>query len=401
MVRPERRTRADLAAGALIVVAAVVAVFMVWLTSDARATVSAPATTPLGEPAPALTVPDTFTQAWQAPSPATTRPAVAGPAVVTADGSEVLGRDPATGQVRWRYSRNIPLCTVGAAWDHAIAVYRKSHNCSEVTSLQGSTGVRGPQSNSDAEFGTRLLYDGDYVTTTGRRVVESWRSDLVRTQEYGLPVDIINANNNMRRPNCTYASEAVGADQVGLIEKCPGDPGDRVTLIKANPASEETPEEVMTTIVGGSQASVVAVTENRVAVIRRDISTLVVYNTAGTVQGEFPVHLGPMPPPGAAMVEPTTHIGTVYWFTGTDTVALDQRTLVPLWTVPGTLGSGTIYGGKLLLPVPGGIAVCDPVTGALQRVIHVDRHGYTGPVASAAAGNVLLEQRGNTLVALH
>lgn len=401
MVRPERRTRADLAVGALIVVVAVVAGFMVWWTSDARATVSDPATTPLAAAIPASAVPDGFSVAWQAPSPVTTRPVVAGPAVVTGDGSTVLGHDPATGQVRWSYSRDIPLCTVGSGWGYAIAVYRKWHNCSEVTSLQGPTGVRGPQSDSDAEFGTRLLFDGEYVTATGGRIVESWRSDLVRTQQYGIPVDIRNAGNNMRRPNCTYPSEAVGADRVGLIEKCPGDPGDRVTMIRAHPSSDETPDEVMSTVVGGAQASVVAVTADRIAVVRRDTGTLIVYNTAGTVQGEFPVRTAPIPPSGATTVEATTNAGIVYWYTGTSTVALDQNTLAPLWTVDGTLGPGTLFGGKLVIPVPGGLAVCDPVTGVKQRVIPVDRQGYQGPVGSATIGNMLLEQRGATLVALH
>jgi hypothetical protein len=400
VVRPERRTRADLAAVALIVVATLVGVFVLWLNSDARATVSDPASAPLAAAPPAPAVPATLTEAWRAASPATPRPAIAGPAVVTGDGNEVLGRDPATGEVRWRYARDIPLCTVGAAWDRAVAVYRKWHNCSEVTSLRGPTGVRGPQSNTDAEFGTQLLSDGTYVTATGRRVFETWRSDLVRTQQFGIPTDIKNPKNNIRRPNCWYSSEAVGDSRVGVIEKCPGDPSDRITVLKAHPESDETPEEVFSTLVAGHDASVVAVGNGHVAIALRDRSQLVVFNTSGQLVGQFPMPLTNTPPAGPTRVESTTNDGTAYWYTGADTVALDPNTLSPLWTIPGTLGAGTLFTGKLLVPVPGGVAVHDATSGVRERVIPVDRQGYTGPVSVAADGNVLLEQRGSTLVAL-
>jgi hypothetical protein len=402
VVRPERRTRADLVAGTLIVVVSVVVTFLVWWNSDARATVSDVASPPLETPAPVRSPPATLTQAWQASSPATPTPVVAGPAVVTGDGDAVLGRDPRTGKVRWSYSRNIPLCTIGSAWGRAISVFRKWHNCSEVSSLVGSTGVRGPQSNTDAEFGTRLLFDGYYVTATGRRDVESWRSDLVRTQQYGEPVDIIYSNNNMRRPNCWYSSVAVGDGQVAVIENCPGDPGQRVSVIEADPSNEQVPEQAMSTVVGGRQASVVAVTNQEVAVVRRDTSQLVVYNFAGTVQGTYRLPLGQAPATGPTTIEPTTAgDGLLYWYTGSATVALNPDTLIPVWTARGTLGPGTLFGGSLAVPVPAGVALYNPFTGAPQRVIPVNRNGYSGPILSTAIGGTLLEQRGTTLVALH
>ncbi len=112
-----------------------------------------------------------------------------GPAVVTGNGGEVAGRDPVSGKVRWRYTRDLPLCTLAAAWSMAVAVYEKTDNllpagdpraaggCSEVTALDPATGKRGKQPqpgeerdkpdggqrNSDAELGTRLLFDGSYV----------------------------------------------------------------------------------------------------------------------------------------------------------------------------------------------------------------------------------------------
>lgn len=414
MVRPERRTGADLVAVVVIVLSVLAGSGVIWFFSDARATVSQPASGPAPELREPATVPARLAEAWRAPSAATPEPVVAGPTAVTAQGSEVVGRNPVTGEVRWRYARDIPLCTVGAEWGRAIAVYRKSTNCSEVTSLTGASGERGPQRNSDVGFGTRLLSDGTYVTATGRQLFVTWRSDLVRTQQYGIPTAIKVPDNNLRRPNCEYASVAVGDGRVGVIEECPQAAHDRITVIKAEPEDSEQPEEVFTTLLGGSRASVVAVNDQRVAVLLRERSELVVFDYETGRVGTFPVDVAArVASPGGVRIEPTTLAegvvrerggrtveGAVYWHTGRGTVALDPVGLTPLWNVPGTLGTGTVLAGKLLLPVPGGVAVHDPVTGKRLRVIPVDRGDDHGSVRLNSVGRVVLEQRGDTLVAL-
>ncbi len=57
MVKPERRTKGDVVAA--VVIAAVVAVVagLIWWTSDARATISRPAATPVPNLTPAKAVP--------------------------------------------------------------------------------------------------------------------------------------------------------------------------------------------------------------------------------------------------------------------------------------------------------------------------------------------------------
>lgn len=403
MVRPERRSRADLAAVAVIIVVVLAASLVLWLRSDVRATESDTAPPVKPEPVPAA-VPPELHEAWSAPSPATPRPMVAGPAVVTGDGGQVAGRDPATGQVRWTYARDLPLCTVGSAWGRALAVYRKSHNCSEVTSLVGATGQRGPSRNSDADFGLDLLGDGRYVTATGRNVLETWRPDLVRTTQYGVPTAIKNPHNNLKRPECKYSSVATGEGRVAVIEKCPGIPVDRLTLLKARPKSDEKPQELMSLQVGSGRASVVATDEHHTAVLLRDRGELVVFdNITHESTGHFPVPASGPPPrgqPDGTANEPTIRGPRIYWYTGSALVALDRATLNPLWTIQGALGPGTGFGGKLVVPVPGGLAVHDPHTGARERVIPLDRHGYTGPINLNATGATVLEQRGPTLTGL-
>ncbi|GLZ36902.1 hypothetical protein [Actinokineospora sp. NBRC 105648] len=81
---------------------------------DFRTTTSEPSGTAPVPPAPLTRVPVALTEAWRAESPATARPALAGPTVVTAGGHELLGRDPVTGVVRWRYARDRALVRVAA-----------------------------------------------------------------------------------------------------------------------------------------------------------------------------------------------------------------------------------------------------------------------------------------------
>jgi hypothetical protein len=403
VVRPERRKRADLIAVVVIVLVVLAASLVLWQRSDIHATESDTAAPARAEPAAAEVPPDLH-EVWSAPSPATPLPTVAGPAAVTGEGNQVQGRDPATGQVRWSYTRDLPLCTVGSSWGRALAVYSKGHNCSEVTSLFGTNGERGPSRNSDTGFGTELLDDGRYVTATGHDIIETWRADLVRTQQYGVPTDIKNPHNNIKRPECRYSSVAVGQGRVAVTEQCPGIPVDRLTLLKAQPNSDEKPQEVMSLQLPSGQASVVATDEHHTAVLLRDRGELQVWDdNTHQISGTFPVPASAPPPrgePDGTANERTIRGPRIYWYTGEDVVALDRATLNPLWTVPDALGPGTGFGGKLLVPVQGGLAVHDPNTGARERVIPVDRHGYSGPVDLNAIGATALEQRGPTVVAL-
>ena len=115
----------------------------------------------------------------------------------------------------------------------------------------------------------------------------------------------------------------------------------------------------------------------------------------------FPVRVGEPSGQGDVLVEPTyRNQQRIHWYTGRDTVALDAKTLRPLWTLPDTLGPGTSFAGKLLVPVPDGLAVVELRSGQPERIIPVDRGGHSGPVQLASTGSVVLEQRGDELVAL-
>ena len=66
MVKPERRTKADLLAATAIVAVVAAAAALIWWTSDARATISRPATGPAPSPRLAHEVPASLKQLWTA-----------------------------------------------------------------------------------------------------------------------------------------------------------------------------------------------------------------------------------------------------------------------------------------------------------------------------------------------
>jgi hypothetical protein len=284
-----------------------------------------------------------------------------------------------------------------------FAVHRKDTNCSEVTTLETASGKRGPQRNGDAEFGTRLLNEGSHVLTTGETYVEVYRrDDLVRSMEYGALRAIVNPN-KQPRTGCTYHSFAVTGGKIALIERCPAlDPSDRLTILKPNPEKSDEPQVISSTVTGEDRARVIAVTANRVALAAP--GRIVVYDSeTGASIGSYPVDVSAEElegdPPGR-VASTFTSTANIYWFTGSKTVALSLTELNPLWTANGTLGAGTTLAGRLLLPVADGLKVLDQVTGEEVASIPVDRGDHTGPVEMATEGPVVLEQRGDTLVAL-
>ncbi|MBB3052788.1 hypothetical protein FHS23_003829 [Prauserella isguenensis] len=394
--------RRDRVAAALLGVAVVVTGLVVWAGSDSRATISETGPAPGRVPAQPASVPPDLREAWRAPSSATPVPVATAGTVITGHDGEVTGRDPDTGEVRWRYARDLPLCTVGAEWERALAVYRTDAGCSEVTQLDAGTGQRTAQRNGDAEHGTRLVGDGGYVTTTGDRVLNTWRDDLVKSMEFGRVYAQVNAG-YQPRPNCTYGTVAAASGRVGVIERCPGRDGALLTVLKAAPEESDQPEQEFSQTLPERGAKLVAMVPGGSAVLLPEARELVLYDAKGRERTRYPLDL----PQSDLDREPRDGVmptargpKNVYWFTGSRTMALSTADLTPQWTVHNTRGPGTAYAGRYLAPVGGGLAVLDAASGDTVRTIAVDRGGYRGPIHMATAGPVVLERRGDEVVAL-
>ncbi|MCP3798563.1 hypothetical protein NLX83_04755 [Allokutzneria sp. A3M-2-11 16] len=403
--------RADYVVAALIAVAVLVAAFIVRQSGDAAATVSRTSAEPMYQLPQPTALPPSFAEVWRAPSSATFAPVVAGPAVVTGEGGEMAGRDPLTGEKKWSYARDLPLCTVGMSWGQAFAIYTKqgwtggsgpqSGNCSEITGVDPATGKRALARNGNAPIGTRLLSDGTHLVMTGKRLIEVVRFDLVKTLEYGK-VEAEIQPNKQPRTNCEFGSVALGGSRLGVIERCPDDLGDRLTMQKPNPKDWDAPEVAFSTVLNGRGARLVAITEDRTVIALPGPPRLVTYDTNGTQTDEQPLAIPDSDlagdPPG--QVPPVVEgSANSYWFTGSKLIALSSKELRPQWTVENVVGSPTLFSGRLVVPVPDGLLVLDAVTGARIGSVPV-RRDQPGPVALATAGPVILEQRAGTLVAL-
>jgi outer membrane protein assembly factor BamB len=398
-------------AAAVLVALILVGGTVVWRTSAEVATVDTPDAAPIAAPTPAGDVPAAFAEAWRAASGASTAPVVAGPAVVTGDGSTVAGRDAETGDVAWTYQRDLALCTVGAGFPstddgdgHALALYASRTGwCSELTALHPSSGRRADASNPDMKPGVQLLANGSYITATGANYLEVWRSDLVRTLEYGnVPTPV--QPGKQPRPDCSYGSTAVSSDRIAVIERCPGAATDRLTVLTPDgPKGADTPEVQFSVELPAAGAVLVALSADREVVALPGPARLLVLDKAGLEITQAPLTV----PDSALVTTPAGAPATVttdgtrdYWWVDGTTVALDANQLTPVWTMPNTLGPPVAYGTGLLAPVRGGLADLDPARGTTLRTLPVQRADPAAPVRLGAAGEILLEQRGVELVAL-
>jgi hypothetical protein len=403
MVKPERRTTADLVAAAAIVVVVAVAAVLIWWTSDARATISRPAAVPAPEPNAAREVPAALKPLWTAASAATTAPVTVGGTVVTGDGRTVDGRDPATGRVRWSYARGSDLCAVSWVYHYAVAVYRDDRGCGQVSTVDGSTGQRGPARSSYADQHVVVSSDGMTVLSAGSTRLELWRADMVRMLSYGEIDARVKPSSQGLHTGCTLTSAAASSSAVSVLEQCPKQADLRLTLLRPSKEEDE-PERRFVPEPGigpGSGARVLAVSDTSTAVYLPDPQPRVdVLDATGTTEASTPL---PRPPTqGGAVLRSGT---LVTWWTGDAVQVFDAATLSYRYTIPAAgryvpLGPATQMANRLLVPVTGGIGVYDPATGANERYLPVTRPPGTSRVIPGVIGAQVLEQRGDTIVAL-
>ncbi|AFM16206.1 hypothetical protein Mycch_1404 [Mycolicibacterium chubuense NBB4] len=402
MVKPERRTRADMVAAAAIAVAVAVVAAVIWWTSDARATESRRAASPVPTLEPAAAVPGALKQLWSAPDSEASEPLVVSGAVVTGDGREMQGRDPVTGRSLWSYTRDLDLCGVTWVYNYAVAVYPDARGCGQVSSVDARTGTRGPSRTSYADRHVTLSGDGTTVLSAGDTRLEMWRSDLVRMLSYGALDAPLNPGKSAS-PLCRFVSAAASSAAVSVLEACPGKADLRLTLLR--PAKEEdTPDVKYVPQKGlrdGTGARIVGVSDTTTAVYvptpkpRVDI----VDETGATIDST--VVTGP--PSADATMSRAGDLIT--WWTGEDVMVFSANNFQYKYTVAASgpnapVGPATVMAGRLMVPVTGGYDLFDPNTGAPDRHIPLERPPVRGPVVPAVAGSAVLEKRGDELVAL-
>lgn len=410
MVRPERRTNGDLVAAALIAVMVVLAGVIIWWTSDARATISRPASDEATNPPSAAMVPAALTQLWTAPSPATRAPVLVSGTVITGEGPQLTGRDPATGEERWSYVRGVDLCGVSWIYRYAVGVYPDSRGCGQVSTVVAATGRRGPARTSYADPAVTVTSEGSAVLSAGSTRLELWRSDMVRVLSYGEIDARVKPSARGRGQGCTLVSAAAASSAVSVLESCPGQEDLQLTLLRAGkeedePETQHVPEPGVT---AASGARVLAVTDSdtgtntAVYLPTPHPRVEVVDQTGSTIAKTL---LPREPTPASAALQVSRPTGLVCWWTGDAVMVFDSGTLTYRYTVPARgaavpLGPAAELADHLLIPVSGGVGVFDRDSGEPVRVIPVSRPPEVSSVFPAVSGPTVLEQRGDTVVAL-
>ncbi|WP_054815072.1 Rv3212 family protein [Nocardia arizonensis] len=410
MLAPERRTRADIITAVAIAVVVSIAALVVWARGDATGTESVTASTPLSAPPSADRLPTTLRELWHAEDDASRRALTSAGVVVTAEGGTVTGRDPRSGAQVWRYRRDMPLCGVEAQFSMVLAVYKDQRGCSQATLLAGESGQRRTARSSYMDPRVRLSVDGTYALAQGPRRLEMWRSDLVRTVEYGFVDAQVNVKTQPRK-DCDLLSSASNPSRLAVLERCPGDQADRLTVLNPVPKDNTVPEEYGSHVLSGAgadsrDARVLAVSDNRILVYlpgagaqggeETGAPRLAVYDANGN-----PLTTHRLLAPLAETAEVVKLGSTFYLFTGATLIALSGSAFEPIWNVADVLGTPALMAGSLLVPVVGGIAAIDPGSATASTTVRVDRADDGGsPVSLAVLGDTILEKRGSRLYAL-
>ncbi|MQY28285.1 Rv3212 family protein [Nocardia aurantia] len=401
MLVPERRTRADLVAAAVIAVVVVILVVVVWAKSDARGTISEPAGRAAAPAAPIDRLPQSLHELWHAPDGSTDRALAVSGVAITADDGTVTGHDPVTGKQLWKYQRNMPLCGAESQYGAVIATYRDRRGCSQTALLAADTGARRTARSSFMDQRVTFVMDGTYTVAQGPDRLEVWRSDLVRTLEYGYVDAPVNPRTQPRK-GCRLLSAASSSTRLAVLERCPDDVADRLTVQNPAPKDSTVPEEYGSHVLTepgatADGARVIAVSDNRVALYLPGTEStppeFAVYDASANL---IVTHRLTAPLSDRTTVARVGSAFTV--FTGNSVIALNTTTFDPMWTAADALGTPTQMAGQLLLPVSDGIAVIDPATGAATSRIPLQRTDYHGELITlAGTGSTVLERRGTEL----
>jgi hypothetical protein len=225
---------------------------------------------------------------------------------------------------------------------------------------------------------------------------------MVRMNSYGA-LDARIKPNVPAQPLCRLMSAAASTSAVSVIESCPQQPDERLTLLRPDKEEDQplTKHVALPGVPAGSDAQVIAVSDTTTAVyLPTPKPTVNVVDENGTTIAS--TLLAKPAAPNATM----SRAGDlITWWTGDSVMVFDANGLRYRYTVSpvggqAPVGPATMLAGKLLVPVTTGYDVFNAQTGAGQSHIPLSRPPGPGPVVPAVAGSTLLEQRGGTLVAL-
>lgn len=308
------------------------------------------------------------------------------------------------GSKAWSYERtDAELCSLSTAWGKVVASYKTGVGCGDTVAINAATGeYDGTRSAINSEKVVPIS-SNDRVGTVSTDRIDLWRSDMVRTVEYGA-VEAKQEPEKQPHEDCTLSSALTRTENLALTESCPDKPDTTwLRFQDTTPDDSREPEIAADVDIANEGARLVAVGQKAAAVYRPGPHpTIESYNNKGEKLDSSSAEPSPAIDSGASPFAPATadlpHHMT--WFDGSRLYLFTPSDLAVDRIVEDAIGTPIAVADHMLVPTQEGIAVMNWSTGKTERTIAVDRGGYHGPVYLTVAGNTIVESRGDKVVGL-
>ena len=399
MNSPLRRTRGDLIATGVIAGVSALLLGTAFFTAPARDAHLVSAEEEQQDYGQLAVVPKSFSEGFSLPDTSgRDQPLVASGMVITYNDNTLTATTP-EGETVWTYERPNELCLVDQAWGKVVATYRDNAGCGDVVAIDAKTGKYAGTRSAIAPDNVVRLASNDRVGYASSERAEVWRSDLVRTVEYGH----VEAKQepDMQPNECTLTSALTRTELVAVTEIC--DDGAFLRLQEATPEDSRKPE-VVADVEISPDAYLVSISQDAAAVYDPTTSEVRGYDKEGTNISSSSVPQMDSPevgPDGIIKNLPVADLPhhMTYW-ENNSLLLMEPAALAVTGVFQGALGTGFAAGEKLLYASDSGIAVVDWDKNAVDKIIPVDRGGYSGPVHISSAGATVVEKRGDEVVVM-
>lgn len=286
--------------------------------------------------------------------------------------------------------------------------------CGDAVSLDAADGSYSATRSAPAPEKVASVASNSRVGIASPERVELWRSDLVRTVEYG-EVPAKQEPDQQPHEECAINSALTRTELLAVTEDCPDDPGHTWLRFQTTTPEDSRAPEMAGEVALAAGSRLVAVGQDGAAVfepgptprlrsfsregterLSRDVAAAPAIDAAGATgaaaddrapEGLFLPHTADLP----------HHMS---WFDGERLYLMHPDNLEVAHVLEDATGTGVAVGGRLVYPTAEGLAVADWDTGKVEHTIPVDRAGYTGEVDLALAGDRVIERRGDELAAL-
>lgn len=392
-----------LVAGVVTLVVVVIAAAVVLPGSAAHSSFDTSAD-PIPSYSPSVAEPVALKHEFDTPSTETGAPLVTrGELVTTDEDGTLVGRAAGTGQETWRYSHPGTSCGSAFFADSVVTVHHGAAGCSDVTALDPTRQIYTATRQGAADDALTLHTSGQHVLALGSERLEIWRTDLVRTVEYGR-VDAPQEPGMQPRSGCALHSAGLDDTDFAVAERCPGETSERLTVSRTSPEDSRKPEERGSDVTGADRMRVLAVGHGAVLAAQEAAGRWTVERytvaAANRLEHRTVMELPRAPEDVTDPAAVSADDAQVRWFDGRDTHAFSAGDGRHLWSLQNTTGPGAAVGygaGAAPLgtypwttvPVDNGIAVVASGDGAPRRTIAAELPHAGSAVPLAQVGDIL------------